>query len=180
MCLSNTSVHYEGISTPGERKINHLICCNANILNIYLLYGKHDVPSTWKRESLAVWKKNRFLYVLSVSFMYNHSLILVQCIELSELNLQLRLTQSPWAFWEILLSYLKFEIAKLFYIYLLKPISWLVVQISSDYLLEHACWNHPQCSNKSFNTLKNKQDFRRYEITYQPRKYDQATIWRLN
>ena len=33
--------------------------------------------------------------VLSVSFIYDHSLTMVQCIKLGELNLQQQLTESP-------------------------------------------------------------------------------------
>ena len=42
--------------------------------------------------------------VLSVSFIYNHSLTMVQCIKLRELNLQQQLTESPRAFRKIMLS----------------------------------------------------------------------------
>ena len=42
--------------------------------------------------------------VLTVSFIYNHSLTMVQCIKLSELNLQQQLTESPRAFRKIMLS----------------------------------------------------------------------------
>ena len=62
------------------------------------------MPSTWKRESVAVQKKPGSYMVLSVSFIYNHSLTMVQCIKLRELNLQQQLTESPRAFRKIMLS----------------------------------------------------------------------------
>ena len=42
--------------------------------------------------------------VLAVSFIYNHSLTMVQCIKLGQLNLQQQLTESPYAFRKIMLS----------------------------------------------------------------------------
>ena len=46
--------------------------------------------------------------VLSVSFIYHHSLAMEQCIKLSQLNLEQQLTESPWAFRKIMLSKIPF------------------------------------------------------------------------
>ena len=119
--------------------------------------------------------------VLSVSFMYNHSLILVQCIKLSELKLQQRLTQSPWAFREILLSYLKFEIAKLFTFIFWNKLADLWFRYRPTICLSMHVGiiiNVRRNPSTHFRINRKKtSDFRRYEITYRRRKYDQATFY---
>lgn len=53
--------------------------------------------------------------VLAVSFIYNHSLTMVQCITLCQLNLQQQLTESPYAFRKIMLSKIRVSSEDIFY-----------------------------------------------------------------
>ena len=84
--------------------------------------------------------------VLSVPFIYNHSLTMEQCIKLSELNLQQQLTESPWAFRKIMLSKNRFSTGYLrnFFTYIfLEQLADLCSHFtSSNSLYEYACSNY--------------------------------------
>ena len=81
-----------------------MICCSANILNILSPLWKAWCAPYLEKGKCGCPKKPGSYMVLSVSFIYNHSLTMVQCIKLRELNLQQQLTESPRAFRKIMLS----------------------------------------------------------------------------